>query len=456
MEVKVRELEGRLLLGLAAAERGHSVVLAHKSAIHSLLREDKLRPGIYHDKSLTPGQTRIARCETLCRRGFSITSSDEEGGLLDEDYEGFAQERYSESTLRYASLVFSWGKHDYNSLVRIYPKFKDRFALTGNPRVDFWRRDMSAYYAEPKLDGVAQFVLIASNLGTALNMNRVWSLAKNVRAKTCCLDGEKMRQEFRTYRACAFELEMLPHFIQAIRSLAVAYPQVTFVVRPHPMEAEGAWQAMIGEISNVRVCRTGSISHWIRSALALIHNGCTSALEAAACGTPVITFRPNKSELERDIPNRMGREAYDCDGLVQILGEILDQWVPYDWDDQDKRSILLDRFTALDGPLAADRIVDRWEALSSPKLCQRNDWTRLRRALRLKKAKQFLTGWGPATPRGSRRDRLSTEHKFEDLTSEELGSIISNLQRALNRFHGVQLDRLNGRAVVLGQKGCVA
>ena len=50
-----------------------------------------------------------------------ITSIDEEGCLVDYDYESFARTRYSDKTLEQSSLVFGWGIDDVETL-KILPK----------------------------------------------------------------------------------------------------------------------------------------------------------------------------------------------------------------------------------------------------------------------------------------------------------------------------------------------
>ena len=56
VEIKVREFEGRLLLALAAAERGHEVLLGQKQDVELLLQQDLVKPGILHHKSILPCQ----------------------------------------------------------------------------------------------------------------------------------------------------------------------------------------------------------------------------------------------------------------------------------------------------------------------------------------------------------------------------------------------------------------
>ena len=60
IEIKAREIEGRTLLALVAAERGHVVVLGGKEDTLGLARNGLLKPGIVHDQSLHPSPEKVA------------------------------------------------------------------------------------------------------------------------------------------------------------------------------------------------------------------------------------------------------------------------------------------------------------------------------------------------------------------------------------------------------------
>ena len=75
-----------------------------------------MAPGIFHTKSLTPGEDKIQRHKELIDRGYMITSIDEEGNLNEHGYQTFAKQRYSNKTIEQASAVFGWGSEDVESL----------------------------------------------------------------------------------------------------------------------------------------------------------------------------------------------------------------------------------------------------------------------------------------------------------------------------------------------------
>jgi surface carbohydrate biosynthesis protein len=74
VEIKVRELEGRLLLALAAAERGHEVLLGQKQDVEFLLEQNLVKPGILHHKSILPYQ--LEQLQSIKDYGHKITVQD--------------------------------------------------------------------------------------------------------------------------------------------------------------------------------------------------------------------------------------------------------------------------------------------------------------------------------------------------------------------------------------------
>ena len=55
------------------------------------------------------------------------------------------KERYSNQSLKLADKVFCWGRWDYNRLSKKFNKHKKKFVLSGNPRIDFWRKDFNFF-----------------------------------------------------------------------------------------------------------------------------------------------------------------------------------------------------------------------------------------------------------------------------------------------------------------------
>jgi len=458
MEIKAREFEGRGLLALVAAERGHTVVFGGKEDTQDLARRGSLPCGIVHLKSIEPSPYTIGLLSDLSQNGHLISVQDEENGLLDESYSRFAEARFSEETVSKASRVFAWGDHDAESLRNEYEHCCDRIISTGSPRVDFWRKEFDSYYgknASPADARLEPYILVVSNFGMPLNENRFWNVIAHARASGSY--ERDPQSEYLTYDRVAYLYRLLGQFVLMVRALATSFPSVTILVRPHPIESVDGWAKLIGDYGNTVVAREGTISGWIRRATLIIHNGCTSGLEAAVCGVPRIAYRPIPSQYENVVPNRVSSEAFSLDQLQEMVGCILsgDKVPGSEAVDSVAKEILEHRFANLNGELAADRMVKQWEAVAASGETEQISVNRL-----LSNAGQRSIRARVARARRSVLSRRSkpqkpgflTAHKFPGLEESEMIELHDKLQRSLDRFHAVRIKRFGRRAFVLFSK----
>lgn len=455
IEILDRELEGRLLLAMAAAERGHDVLLGTMSAL--LSHRLWLSPGVYHDKSLTPKPGKVALHRRLADAGFAVTSQDEESGLKQPDYAPFARRRFSAETFATASAALTWGPHDTAALTGAYPDWADRLRMTGSPRVDLWRRELRGLHRRP--DGRADLpgvdpdrpvVLIAPG-SIPFRPNDFWTMIADARPRQFKDDDDP--REWSHYTAHATAFAYTGRLVRAVRLAARALPDAQIVVRPHPKSADGAWEAVLGPLpDNVRVTREGSSGRWLAAADVLVHNGSTTGVEAAAGGVAVVSFQPHGEGADL-FTNRVGEVAGDEDALVRLVGDALHARHVQDGGpgpaERRTLEVLGERFTALEGPLAVDRIVDVWDELDVPGRRRPN---RVRPALLLsglhRRAGRVRTAVGRRTG-GSPRDggAIDVSGKFPPLDRSALGTIVEGLRRTLGRFEDVEVEPV-GRHLV--------
>ena len=451
IEVKAREIESRTLLALAAAERGHVVVLGGKEDTLEAARSGLLKPGILHDLSLAPSPVKVTYFRELLSRGHVITSQDEESGLLG-DYGGFARRRFSAETCSMASRVLCWGAYDARTLRELYGH-GDHVAVveTGSPRVDFWRPEFLGYYARQQKALTKRFgsyVLVSSNFVRVLNIRRFWDL---VRFRRNANQFEDEESEYAMYGESGYLMCVLAEYVRMIRAVATARPEIRVVVRPHPLDAADAWRVLIGDYPSVVVSREGTLGAWIRGAKLLIHNGCTSGFEAAACGVPRIAYAPITSEFEKTVPNAVSYRVDSLAALLDAVDAIVRgrHLVPDAARNQCGQAVLRERFANLDGALGADRIVDEWEQLSSSSLESPNDWMRVRAAvLRRQLRGRMSRALSPFSRGRSKRSPSITRIKFPSLGDSEMRTIVSDLQSFLGRFGIVSYERLGDRSFI--------
>lgn len=364
-EIAARELDSKVLLAAHAAKAGMRVYLSDIGSIRYLLEKKSLPRGIFHGKSLNPrAGARRFRSELLAQ-GFKITSIDEEHGLLDFDYESFADKRFSDDSIGQAELVFCWGPHDQRFLAEKFKNHTDKFIMTGSPRVDIWRYPLADAMLEHKVSSIGDYILIPTNFGTANNRVGLEKLIKSQNARAQATTKENVAH---TLKAAAEQYEAILEFSNVIDIISDEFPSLNIVVRPHPVEKQELWEEILPKKKNIHIERDGDIAVWVKGASAILHNGCTTALECAVIGTPIITYQPNKNaSTEREYPNTFGIKCQSSDEVTSIVKEVLSGSSSeiYRSSCADKVKIS-ERIYASEEKLAAENIAQAWESISIP------------------------------------------------------------------------------------------
>lgn len=467
MEIKARELGGRLLLALAAAERGHSVLLG--DVLPLMKRSNLVPPGIFHDTSLYPDHGQVARRAAMLANGFRITSQDEEHGLLEPTFDNYAVKRYSARTLAQADAVMAWGPHDGDALREHYPNFAERIQDVGSPRFDLYRPEFAPYFRARSRPGIGpdqRYVLFASNFTRVIGVNPFHVFVRNMRK--AYFEGEDDPFEVLQYEEASAQLDYLPHTVRAIRLLACANPDAVVVVRPHPQERPDAWQDLLGPIPNVLISRHGDIGRWIRGASAVVHSGDTSGFEATLAEVPVISFVPlgGDHHWSDRFTNRLGWRADSADQLVELASAALHGQLGVDGTRDADAKLLTERVAHSDARFAADAIVDLWEelrrGLPDGATLSASDFERAtrrrraqvatRRRLRpiarvIRRVAGQVRGSGP----GSEQLPFLTAQKFPPIRRSELAEIVEGYRSTLDRFHDVNIKQLSPWLILLGK-----
>jgi len=466
IEIKVRELEGRLLLALAAAERGHTVIVGEKKDTIGLATKGLLPPGLVHLKSITPHDSMKNMLSKLNKNGHAVTVQDEESGLLDETYDTFARLRFSEETIKAVDKVLAWGHYDLRSLKQFYSSQSKKIVVTGSPRVDFWRKDFAEYYSdhtESKDLAGKPYIMVVSNFGGPLNVNRFWNVMARLN-KAGYFEREEGREKH-DYENAAYQTRLIGEFVFMIRGLKKRFLDHNILVRPHPVESVEGWEKLIGNVPGVHVKREGTISPWIRHAKAIIHNGCTSAMEAAISGQNRIAYRPIPHEIERKIPNKVSLNAFSEKELHQFLEGMLNGRDLHKEDDHytEIQKIIHDRFAVTNGKLATDRIVDVWDDIAQQKGLLNTSYKELLLIKKQKsisfeqKVKRTLVSvrnsvLGKADNPQKNSQLLDTSFKFPEFTNAEFGTILGKLEKNLGRLRMVSHHRFGEKSFLLQNK----
>ena len=274
IEIFNREFESKLLIAMESASRGIKVYLGR---LKPYLMRDFFVPGIILHKSITPSKFRLAELKYYKKKNFIVTSLDEEVGLVNENPEKYLKLRYSEESINFIDRVFAWGKYDYDNLSKKFPKYKKRFILSGNPRLDFWRKDFDFFYKQKNLE-YKNYILFSLNY-RLLSKNEFLERSKFLKETNYVNRGLTINN-LNKINKDSFRIHN--EFSKLIEALSKK-TNLTIIVRPHPVDKLENYDHL-KKFNNVKVINKGSISGWIHNAKIVVHSSCAGGLEASIRG----------------------------------------------------------------------------------------------------------------------------------------------------------------------------
>lgn len=432
----MRELDAKLLLACVAAERGFPVVIGSRAFVHHAMAS--FPRGLYLAKSMRTMSDRMF--DIIPKLGHEIVAWDEEGLVRFPD-RFYYHRRLSAKALRNVKILFAWGPDNARSFRGFEGYHGCPIHVTGNPRVDLMRPEMREFFtadAEALRARYGDFVLVNTNFS---GLNHFHDCLSELKWNLGPADG-KPRDPFMVGRA-TFRNAILGHFKQMIPALSEALPDCKIVVRPHPSESHQLWKDVSNGLGNVEVVNEGNVHPWLIASKVLVHNGCTTAVEAAILGTPAVAFQPVTDDTyDMILPNSLSHRACDLKDVQKTVRSIVDGEIGVR-DDPEVRAILAQHVAALDGRLASDRVTDVLvDAGYLDRLPERPSWSR-RLEARIHLAGRTLVkriNWR----RTEHRNNLGFhEHRFPGVTTEDLRQKIGRFECLLGRFQGLRVGRIS-------------
>ena len=379
VETSIKELDSKLLLGVIAASRGHQVLISDISEFERGFRRGILNPGIFHTKSITPSDIKISFHKKLIDKKFLITSNDEEAGLqlVDLKFEEFLLGRSSKKTIQQSSAIFCWGDDDLKTFKKFYPKNKSKIIKTGSPRVDLWKSTFFNYWGAPNKKPKKPYLLVSSNMGTSNGINSTSDVIKIFKDLGYLQRNSKLFNEY--FELIAEDSIKTSDFVEAIKHLANENKEYDIVLRPHPIEDIEAWRLYLGNIPNVHVIREGSITAWVNNAFAVMHNGCTTALEASVIGKPVITYLPSNRKYMKNFPNKLGFRVNSLKQLSNKVNLLLKNFKLKKNNLKDKKipKLISQKIHFDNKELASEKFIREWERLYKNNFHLPTNWKKL-------------------------------------------------------------------------------
>jgi surface carbohydrate biosynthesis protein len=448
VENQVRELDPKLLLACIAVQRGFDVIIGSHREID--FRITSFPRSLYLNKSMTERNLKMFRI--MKKSGHEILTWDEEA-LVHLPAETYYSRRLSPVAIRYNSHLFAWGE-DNAELWRQYPDLPPDMPIhvTGNPRSDMLRPELRSFY-EPEAEEIRKahgnFILVNTNFNHVNAFYPAQNLFRPVKkagaepqfGKAAVGMSREYAEGLRDHKLAVFKT-----FKQLIPTLEQAFVDHTIIVRPHPTENQQVYKDIAGDCQRVKVTNEGNVVPWLMATDVVIHNGCTTGVEAYMMNVPAVSYRAEIDETYDmgfyRLPNLISHQCFDVDHLLETITKIIKGELGAA--DGDERQALVKQYLAAqDGPLACERIVDvlekkieRQPVLPKPPLSDRflgqgfADWRRL-----VKYVRKHLPG-KHAPPEFHR-------HRYPGISLQELKNRISIIQQVLGDTRRIKAEKIS-------------
>jgi surface carbohydrate biosynthesis protein len=434
-EIKSRELDSKLLLACFLAERGWTSVVGSRNNIHMKLH--RFPRSVYLGKDVRFSSSTIVTMLRLV--GHRFTAMDEEAQFF-LSRPRYRKARVDDAVLSHAEALYAWGPENAMAWTEA-PGYRGQpIHLTGNGRIDLLRPELRGLYAERTAElkqRYGDFILINTNFGAINHFFGNLSVSVN--------EGDQ--EPVTRAHANGYILHrqyLFNAFVKLLPSLSQEFPNHKFVLRPHPGESPDYWRDVVKNHANVVINGEGSVVPWILASKALVHNGCTTGLEAYVLGETVIAYQPQVSEeFDMHLPNDLSLPAPTETALVQLLKKALSNEVRgRDLHTPARSKILAQYVSAEEGDLATERLaalLEQFVEEPSPTNLNLVTWPI---------GAAFV--WGRALYKHYHRNRTGhksniayTRHRFPHTDVAEVQARIAEFAACLGRFSGVTARQLD-------------
>jgi surface carbohydrate biosynthesis protein len=240
-------------------------------------------------------------------------------------------------------LYCVWGRAQHAAFLRHGTVSAKLLHATGCPRYDFCASPWRAALPQPSI--APGYVLINTNFPVA-----------NPRFSNSSLDEQESMVQAGFGRE--FARQFIADAAQAYRAvldlsikLAQRFTDIQFVLRPHPFENIRSYDAL-AELPNAHVRQDGTSLEWIAGARLLIHQNCSTAIEAAMLKVEPLSMEWfNTPALRLQVATQVSRSTASEDELVDMVRQGFDGKLPAPAPatEEFRRQIIGDLFTAIDG-----------------------------------------------------------------------------------------------------------
>ncbi len=360
MEIKQRELDSRVLIAAHLLKAGVAVVIGQQWALFANAKV--LPPGVILFKTVNHIQAGLmAKCRSA---GHLVAATDEEVLVCIEDR--CFLEVFSPTAAENCDLFFAQSEFHREVVERAFPPLRGRTQTVGNARVDFlssMRRESFAGEIQKITDAHAPYILFNTNYG---QLNSIWNDSNHVvaiaaKAGLVNVDDPASVEEYKA--KWNWEQQNRDEMMKLLQSAIEEFPDKNIVLRPHPGEIADFWEDAVGGIERVRIIPRSNPHPWILGAELVVHTSCTTGLEAALMGKPVVNLAPVPHPTFGFVTDRVNPTFKTWQEAASAMKEFLTFGAGPLAEEQKQRAEVLGGHFAMDDTEAGEKIARGLAAL---------------------------------------------------------------------------------------------
>lgn len=323
VEVTKRDLIGKTLLGCYLASKDHEVTIFEHTFFDRYLW---LKNSIYIGKNCF--RTEVPHdpkyYNKMKKNKIRVFFLDDEGGIYPgknlTEYNEALERRLDYKILNKDDKIFTWG--DYQKNYYLSKKTKAKVVSTGYPSFVYLKKKYHNIFKNLDLkitNNQSDYVLITTRFGEANPLKKFdYYIGENSGSTNSINDKLNHLKE---------KSILLPYFIEAIHLLSIKYPDLKFIIRPHPEESNEIYEVFFSKHDNVLVTNYGPVESWIRSAMLVLSYGCTTLLQSEIAEKKVINYEPDiinfsKSKIPIFVDNS-GLKVKNLDELLSAFHSLI-------------------------------------------------------------------------------------------------------------------------------------
>lgn len=324
IETLSREFDYKLAIAhkICSNNRKCRVYIGSVVGVHNLISDFK--NGLYVSKTIftsTNPKINKQRHKTFKEAGFDIIHLHEEGGVFLGEYDDWAEslrKLYDIEIFDEGDVVCVWGEAQKEIEEKRNPK-NISIEVTGNPRFELNKAFSHLY--EKNVQSLKRqygnFILVNGNFAMANFGGSFKSLIDY------CYDPLKEYNENLSWimRWFLIETGRMYGMVELVLRAARELPDINFIYRPHPSELLTKYDDIFHDIPNVFVVREGPVNQFIIASIGIVHDGCTTALEAYKSGKPILNYKPKSgsSEIDLYLPNQVGYSTRQIEEALDYM-----------------------------------------------------------------------------------------------------------------------------------------